>query len=330
MEAQLLFRRAVARVWLHLDGSDADFASAAQIAANLGDEHLRAILLIEAAKLTTEPAQIRGLLGGAIDRLRTFGDAVPMIRALAGYAEAAAVTGDFEEAQKALTSAASRADEIAEDFPKVGDLRIHFYREYQYLFDGLSELYIRKHEVPNVYWSVQNKKARGILAATNLARSPLLSKLSNGERQVLNANLQDIAAYGRQELAARLAEVEDPMSHARLGIREMELNSYVSALYQRHSDVSPSIPTPLADLDYLVRVLPADTALLEYASLESGLGTRIFLLFLTVQNNKVGLQQFLLNDADGKPLTPKKFSDLATGFRAACTMTAAAVKGFID
>src|SRR5262249_28164249 len=170
------------------------------------------------------------------------------------------------------------------------------------------------------YWRIQTKKARGILDASSLYRGSLLSALSPDEKQALTGNQNDIARYGRQELAARLTGTENPVAYVSLSVREMELDAYVNSLYSKHTDIPPSFPTPLADLAYLPRILPEDTALLEYAALDSGLGHRIVLLVATVEKGKLNLKSYDLNDKGGKPISAQTFGELALGYRTACTI----------
>jgi len=322
MEAELLFRRGAARSWLQEAGARADIDDAAKIAGELGDEHLRGILLLELAQLTRDAKAARQPLVGAINRFNSHPDAVPRLEAMGLYAEASAQGGDPEEAKKALDLAAAQVDEIAEDLPNQTDLRVSFYRENQYIFDAIAELYLEKNDLEHAYFSVENKKARGILGATSLTRSPLMPHLTRDESLTLAGNLKDVVRYERQTLAALEAGTDDRTSRNWLNIREMESNSYVSALFARHTEVTEPGPTPLADPEYLARFVPEDTALLEYAVLESGLGRKIILLAATRNGGRLDLQRFDLKGKDGQPISPGQFSNLATAFRAAATVRA--------
>ena len=323
LEAELLFRRGAARSWLKQDGAQADFDDAAKIVNELGDEHLRAILLLELAQLTIDPKAARQPLIGSINRFNTYPDAVPRLRAMALYAEACAKTGDSEQAKQAFDRAAAEADEIAEDLPSQTDLRVTFYREYQYIFDAIAELYLEKNDLEHAYFSVQSKKARGILGATSLTRGPLVAHLTQDETLTLAGNLKDVAHYERQYLAALEYGSDDYAARAWLNIRKMESNSYVSALLARHTEIPEPPPTPLADPEYLARFVPQDTALMEYAVLDSALGQRMIFLVATTNSGKLDLKLFDLKGKDGKPISPRQFADLAIGFRTAVKITAA-------
>lgn len=326
LEAELLFRRGIAKAWLRRPGALDDFTAAGNTANELHDEHLKALLLLQLAQLTRDPQPAKSILRQAIARFKAFPDSEPAIAAMALYGEQCAQLGELGEAEMALELAASRAEEVAGDFPKLTAMRMNYYRQHQTIFNGLIEVYLRKNDLASAHWWIQTKKARGILDASSLNSSPLLPHLSPAERQALVGNQRDIARYSRQELAARLTGTANAMAHVWLGIREMELDAYVNSLYAKYGDTTPSFPTPLADLAYLPRVLPEDTALLEYASLDSGLGHRTVLLVATVDNGKLHLQSYALSDKDGKPMSTPKLSELARGFHTACTIPAAAVK----
>jgi CHAT domain-containing protein/tetratricopeptide (TPR) repeat protein len=322
LEAQLLFRRGVAKAWLHQAGSDEDLTAAGEIANELHDEHLKALRLLELARLARDPMESRTILGQSISRFQRFPDAEPYITALELYGEKCARMDDLSEAEKAFELAATRAEEVADDFPKLTDMRMNYYRDHRNIFNGLIDLYLHKNDLASAYWWIQIKKARGVLDASSLHSSPLLSTLSADEMKALTGIQEEVAQLGSKSLIARLAGKADPMSQNLLAIREMELDSYVNTLYSEHTEAKPAFSTPLADLQYLPHILAEDTAILEYATLDTGDIDRTVLLVISMERGKLNLQSYVVNGEDGKAISTRRCSEKVREYRTACTIPA--------
>jgi CHAT domain-containing protein len=326
LEAQLLYSRGIAKAGLHQTGSTADLDAAADIANELNDEHLKALLLLELARMSRNPEQSRKLLGESIGRFQRFPDTEPYITALELYGEKCVRMNDLPEAEKAFALAATRAEEVADDFPKLTDMRISYYRNHRNIFNGLIDLYLRKNDLASAYWWIQIKKARGILDASSLNSSPLLSTLSVDEMKALKSTQNDVSQLGSKALIGRLTGKADPMSQNWLAIREMELDSYVNTLYSQHPEAKPAFPTPLADLEYLPRILAEDTALLEYATINTGDSDRTVLLVISVEKGKLNLQSYVVSSKDGKALTTNQCSEKVREYRTASTIPLGSVR----
>lgn len=180
------------------------------------------------------------------------------------------------------------------------------------------DLLIRQNRVADAFALVQQMKARALLDLLDSSKVDLLPRLTAVERQRLAAlranadkfNTQMIAEGVRNEIGSK-KRFEALQSQLRLA--ERDLSAYTDTLYVRHPDLAQARSAHTLSVKETARLLPPDTALLEYAARRPAVGkdqSERIVLFVVTSDGQVSVHDL--------PTTLSQLQSLAPAFRLAC------------
>ncbi len=180
------------------------------------------------------------------------------------------------------------------------------------------DLLVRQNRAADAFVLAQQMKARALLDLLDSSKVDLLPRLTAEERQRLASlrarpdalNKQMIAEGVKNEVGSK-KRFEALQEQLRLA--ERDLSAYADTLYGRHPDIAQARSAHTLSVKEAARLLPPDTALLEYAPRRPVLGNDLserVVLFVVTSDGQVSVHDL--------PTTLNQLRQLAPAFRAAC------------
>ena len=222
------------------------------------------------------------------------------------------------EAESAFRQAINRIETLRHELGGLTEAKVAFTEDNLNAYANCLDLLVRQNRSATAFALAQQTKSRTLLELLENGRVDLTSRLTDEERTQLadlrthaaSLNQQMIAEGVRNEVGSkkRFATLQEQLRKA-----ERDLSTFTDTLYVRHPDVAQARAVRTLTAREAARLLPPDTALLEYATradVRSHTIDASLVLFIVTPDGKVS--------AHTLPASWKQLQTLASSFRAAC------------
>ena len=268
--------------------------------------------------LTQQPQQALEYYRQALVIFQNVGDKAAEARTLGNIGILYSRQNNASKAGASLRQAIALLEALRHNLGELTEAKIAFLESSLSTYTIYLDLLQRQGRQADAFALVQQMKARALLDLFGSGSVNLLSHLTQEERLQLNAlraqpeilNRQMIAEGVKNEVGSkkRFELLQEQLRQA-----ERTLSTFSDTLYLRHPEVAKARSVHTLTLPQAARLLPADTALLEYATVRPLIGKYVgdrILLFVVTADGQVSTH-------DVPALVPQ-LNQLAPAFRAAC------------
>jgi CHAT domain-containing protein/tetratricopeptide (TPR) repeat protein len=230
--------------------------------------------------------------------------------------------GRLALAEQNLEQAVQLEETVRADIGALSEAKTAYLVSHIDVYHRLVHLLLREHKTAQAFALAQKTKARSLLDLMAGGRvvygQPLTDKEREQERQLrgqtdlLNRQMVQEGVQNKPGAKKRFTALQAQLRQA-----ESDLQTFEDSLYALHPDLARKRVATTTTLLELARLLPPDTALLEYVTLETGDGKdrsdRTALFVVTAQGGQAKVVAYNL------PITRKALIRKVDAFRTACS-----------
>ena len=219
---------------------------------------------------TGEPAKALNAYQQALSLFRVTGDKASEVTALTNLGDFYARHNRLKESKSALREGIAELEALRHNLEALTDAKIVLTESYLGTYQDYLDLLIREKRSGDAFALAQQTKARSLLDLLANGKADLTTRLSDAERKQLatlrahsdTLNKKMIAEGVNNEVGSkkRFAAQQEELRMA-----ERDLTAFTDGLYARHPDVAQARAVHTLTVKEAARLLPSDTALLEYA-----------------------------------------------------------------